>query len=1008
VAVALAKLIGHLEPPLVSETKKRGLLENLILNIVNTLKSRDSGARDAARDSLARIVSGLGVEMLQPVLYELDKSLREGYQCHVRNYTIRALLSDISETYLPPTDRPCLSLDAENYPEIIAPAFDKCIPLIISSAIDDLVGNTHEDRVTDGAIRTLIREAKGTKSNEILEICGRCILFRPSYALVTRENPAALSSVHALVSPLLTVLSSSADKAVIGRVSEALQRVALGIAKNVSVVDKEALLYIYSTLSPLLSAIFDEHGYDTNANVPSYLNDESDDEEAMALGTSKTSSSTKNKIFSLPSSWLPIASNIKTDRLSVREARDQAQAALHKVEDGFSAPKLTGSGRQKKGKDDVTKLKATSTNPANMAAIKFCLNLLYFCLKQHRFNGADVEISNMVAPFLNILMMCLKVQGAADVVVSTVRCLSILLSWEGTNITPTYSKALTEEILKLMFRGGALVSTDSDLVQACLKGATSLFKLALHDQKYLPLDTATTRNMLQMLTASVMEVGSAYQNTAFQLIKVIVDLKIVVPELYDIINKLCDQLALSHRRGVRETSSAIIISFILNYPVGGNKLGNILKKLLTNCSYEFEEGRLASIDMMCSVAKALPQPVLEDHCQLIFLQLTMRLVNETSGKCREEASGTVSIVVRRVGLDMANTFADFALRWLAQADSEELDAASRALVRTGAQITGLIASCRAEAFKHSDVINGIVQQLRVFLSRLLEGNGQDRYQGEEGGDTGSVEDWVLVYYIVHALEKLYISLPGPMDIYICEDHLLGLVQEAILYPHSWVRAAACRVIELHLSKRDLQQAAKGDKSALRKEGMVFQLGRRLCVALNQNLLSDSLLSPLLASLLVVLRALHHTKSAVAGEAVTDDEEEVDDEEVSDKECTGLDVTTAAGSYWVIRRLCGVAANPHGARRAAVLKFFSLVVTAESPEFVQAYLRNMLEIVVKTTASKAECTTDAQKETLNIALEVYLIMFILLFLMSMCNLIYVCLFRAASGVNRAEGWVRLLQ
>lgn len=92
-----------------------------------------------------------------------------------------------------------------------------------AGAIDDSA-----DDAGGGAIRSLIREAKGSKANDILEATAKHILFRPTYALFT----GGVSSVHMLVSPLLDALAVSTNDGSSsvtlhkrrGRVIEALQR----------------------------------------------------------------------------------------------------------------------------------------------------------------------------------------------------------------------------------------------------------------------------------------------------------------------------------------------------------------------------------------------------------------------------------------------------------------------------------------------------------------------------------------------------------------------------------------------------------------------------------------------------------------------------------------------------------------------------------------------------------------------------------------------------------------
>ena len=57
-----------------------------------------------------------------------------------------------------------------------------------------------------------------------------------------------------------------------------------------------------------------------------------------------------------------------------------------------------------------------------------------------------------------------------------------------------------------------------------------------------PLDDAHLRNLLNMLSISITEITTSYQNTAFALIKNIIDANIQLPEIYDLVSKLTEQV----------------------------------------------------------------------------------------------------------------------------------------------------------------------------------------------------------------------------------------------------------------------------------------------------------------------------------------------------------------------------------------------------------------------------------------------------------------------------------
>lgn len=51
-----------------------------------------------------------------------------------------------------------------------------------------------------------MKEAKGQKAYDSFEIVARALLFRPTFTVLSPQDAASVSSVHALVGPVLTLL----------------------------------------------------------------------------------------------------------------------------------------------------------------------------------------------------------------------------------------------------------------------------------------------------------------------------------------------------------------------------------------------------------------------------------------------------------------------------------------------------------------------------------------------------------------------------------------------------------------------------------------------------------------------------------------------------------------------------------------------------------------------------------------------------------------------------------
>ncbi|CAN0512521.1 unnamed protein product, partial [Ectocarpus sp. 8 AP-2014] len=64
------------------------------------------------------------------------------------------------------------------------------------------------------------------------------------------EDAASVSSVHALVGHVLSLLEGCENARSVGKANEALTRIEMGLAANPSVTESEMLLYVHATVAP--------------------------------------------------------------------------------------------------------------------------------------------------------------------------------------------------------------------------------------------------------------------------------------------------------------------------------------------------------------------------------------------------------------------------------------------------------------------------------------------------------------------------------------------------------------------------------------------------------------------------------------------------------------------------------------------------------------------------------------------------------------------------------------
>lgn len=110
---------------------------------------------------------------------------------------------------------------------------------------------------------------------------------------------------------------------------------------------------------------------------------------------------------------------------------------------------------------------------------------------------------------------------------------------------------------------------------------------------------------------------SAERQSAFVLLRAILARKLVLPEVYDLMNRVQELVVRSQATQVRQLAAATLLQFLLDYPLGADRLRQHLQFLLTNLAYEHESGREAALDMLSTVLNKFPAQLITDWAEMV-------------------------------------------------------------------------------------------------------------------------------------------------------------------------------------------------------------------------------------------------------------------------------------------------------------------------------------------------------------------------------------------------------
>ncbi|KAL3917748.1 MAG: hypothetical protein SGILL_004566, partial [Bacillariaceae sp.] len=588
-----------------------------------------------------------------------------------------------------------------------------------------------------------------------------------------------------------------------------------------------------------------------------------------------------------------------TTSSSERTARDikyDQRHKLRKVRDGPSAPKLTGSSRHENIESHFSK---RVNDPSTISGIVFCLNLMSACLKKTDMIK-ETTLLPMVDPFVPMLTACVTYCNSTEVSLGALKCLHHILPVDLPS-TSRCSKPLGSQALKLLATTGSSRNQNHDLTQACFKTLTFIMNkdktasmkidehitpqmedetgeqvFANHDA--LPLDQEQMKVLISLLQVSITETDQ--HNPALNLIKAVMSHRYVSPEFYDLTESLLKLVVRSQKATLRQ------------------------------------EGRLSGVALLLLVVEKLPQELLENHAQLLFLPLVMQLLNDDSKECRAKVSQCIVALLNRSSTDLVRTFQDYCVRWSKQTNSLRL---------ASLQVFGLLVEARPDVLRKSSCVEEWAQRLEDNL-----GNRQH-------------SEWDVTYFSLVCVEKLFHDFE---DTLTKRTELCSNIVKCLVDDHPWVMLASSRIL------KEWFAAGVPTKLIATKNGLLFDIVRNLCFQMNASEEKQNEdLTDMATKSLTLLLPLMNEHPDLCYSVDVDGEQE--DESISGG---GRDPI-----FWLMRRLSQIAKNKGSKRRLAVYKCFAAFASS-SFEIVAPHLELILECLHRTIIEgKNEIDNHAQSQ-----------------------------------------------
>ena len=328
-------------------------------------------------------------------------------------------------------------------------------------------------------------------------------------------------------------------------------------------------------------------------------------------------------------------------------------------------------------------------------------------------------------------------------------------------------------------------NTESEVAQTALK----CLAIIVRDKANAEVKEKDLVYLLELLAPDLEEPGR--QASVFAMLRAIVARKFIVPEIYDLMERVSEIMVTNQSPQVQEQCRSVLLQFLLDYPQGKGRLRTTMAFLAKNTAYSYESGRISVLELLSAIVSKFEESLVGDFSDLLFVALVMVIANDDSAKCREMAAEIIKNLFLRLDVDHRRLLVSHLRSWASQTGNPQL-------TRVAVQVYGIIFDAlQANA---STYLPSMIEDLNLNILRSVE-------QLTKEDDQMDVDSqWQVAYHILTVLGKVIRIFP---DISTRPQKLPWTAVVAhLLFPHAWVRLAAARLLGQLLSALPVAEPPK--------------------------------------------------------------------------------------------------------------------------------------------------------------------------------------------------------
>ncbi|KAL6714613.1 U3 snoRNP protein [Lecanora helva] len=325
-------------------------------------------------------------------------------------------------------------------------------------------------------------------------------------------------------------------------------------------------------------------------------------------------------------------------------------------------------------------------------------------------------------------------------------------------------------------------STNVESAQAALK----LVSAILRERRTIDIRERDLAYLLKRLIPDLEEPDK--QGIAFNFLKAIMSRKIIITEVYEVLDVVAGIMVTNQTKGARDMARGAYLHFIMEYPQTQERFEKQVGFLVRNLDYKHQEGRQSVMEAVHLLFNKVDKDLVQDIIIPFFWPLVLQVINDESKQCREMASELVKKIFECADAERTKSLLGLLSDWLSTSKGTFVN-------RVALQMYGLYFDTKGAAAEKE------LPPLQLRLTQILKSNLKLSAEG----------DFELPYFALETFSKICRIFPS-VAFATNSASLWASVRQWLSFPHAWVKLSSAKLLGTRFADFSRTNAGNDDLS----------------------------------------------------------------------------------------------------------------------------------------------------------------------------------------------------